>query len=66
MIPGTIGGKPTRSWLDKILDFIIRDSYFINEPELKKLWWAVFQKHKSTEEIHTLNELRRRVGLREA
>lgn len=64
--PGMVGGKPTRTCLDKILDTVIRDSYFVNEPELKQLWWTDIRKRKAPEELKVLDELRKRVGLPEA
>ena len=66
LIPGTIGGIPTRTCLDEVLDAVIRNSYFVNEPELKQLWWADLRKRKAPEELKILNELRKRVGLPEA
>jgi|GEM_PF-1803722 hypothetical protein len=64
--PGTVGGKPTRTCLDEVLDAVIRESYFVKEPELKRLWWSDFRKRKAPEELKILNELRQRVGLPEA
>lgn len=66
LMPGTSGGKPTRTCLDKMLDAVIRESDFVNEPELMQPWWPDIREHMAPEKLRTMNELRTRVGLPEA
>lgn len=66
MIPGTIGGKPTRTCLDKVLDAVLRDSFFVNQPELRKEWWFIDRQCMTAEKIQLMNDLRKRIGLPEA
>lgn len=65
LIPSTVGGVTTRTCLDKVLDAVIRDACFVNQPE-RDDWWRDIRKHKSEEELRIMNELRKRVGLPEA
>lgn len=65
LMPGMVGGKPTRTCLDEVLDAVLRDSYFVNEPERDE-WWSEVRKHKSNEELQLLNKYRKRIGLPEA
>lgn len=64
-MPGTVGGKPRRTCLDEVLDAVLRDSYFVNEPE-RDQWWHEMRKRMSPEELELLNKYRKRVGLPEA
>ncbi len=66
LIPGTIGGKPTRTCLDEVLDAVIRDSPFVNRPERGQPWWPGIRQHLDPEALKTMNDLRKRVGLPEA
>jgi hypothetical protein len=66
LVPGTVGGKPTRTCLDDVLDAVIRDSYFANMPERLAQWWPSYHQRMAAQESKTMNELRRRVGLLEA
>lgn len=65
LMPGMIDGQPTRTCLDEVLDAILKDSYWINEPE-KNSWWQDCRKHKSSEELQFLNKYRKRIGLAKA
>lgn len=62
LLPSTVGGKPTRTCLDEVLDAILKDSDWINEPEKDK-WWQELRKHKSREDMQILNKWRNRIGL---
>lgn len=66
LMPGTIGGKPTRTCLDGVLDAVIRNSELVNRPERESQWWQGIRKHMPPEELRTMNKLRKRVGLRDA
>ncbi len=65
LMPATVGGKPTRTCLDEVLDAVLRDSYFVNEPE-RDQWWHEMRKRMSPEELQLLNKYRKRLGLPEA
>jgi len=66
MIPTRVGGKPTKSCLETVLDAVLRDSYAVNEPERRAEWWSVDRQYKEKAWLRTLNDLRRRIGLPEA
>ena len=59
----TVGGKPTQSHLDDIFDLIVKDSYFLNEPEKNDYYWESLKKYKSPEEIEILNFYRKKFGM---
>lgn len=59
----TVGGKPTKTCLQTVLEAVLRDSYFVNEPEKLAQWWESMREYKSTEELELLNLSRERVGL---
>ncbi|GAH36879.1 unnamed protein product, partial [marine sediment metagenome] len=64
-LDGTCGGKPIEKDIDKLLDLIVKDSYWLNEPERKKDFWPAIRQTKSQAEITELNEFRKRFGLPE-
>lgn len=64
--PGTVGGQPTRTCLNEVLDAVLRDSYVVNQPELRGQWWPMTRKHMDEEELQMMNKLRKRRGLPEA
>jgi hypothetical protein len=66
LMPSTINGKPTRTCLDGVLDAVLRDSSFVNQPERRQQWWQVEREYISEEQLKAMNELRSRVGLPEA
>ncbi len=66
LMPGTIGGKPTRTSLDEVLDAILRDSEFVNQPEREKPWWPGLRAQLDPEHLRVMNDCRKRVGLPEA
>ena len=66
LTPGTVGGEPTRTCLDDVLDAVLRDTDFVNQPEIKAQWWPEERKHMPAEELRIMNEMRKRVGLNEA
>jgi len=66
LIPNTVDGEPARTCLDGVLDAVLRDSFFVNEPERKAKWWAKHREHRTPEGLRVMNELRKRIGLPEA
>lgn len=66
LMPSTVGGQPTRTCLDKVLDAVVRDSYFVNQPERRKQWWPERRKRMPAEKLQVMNDLRKRIGLPEA
>jgi hypothetical protein len=65
LMPSTVGGKPTRTCLDEVLDAVLRDSDFVNQPEREAKWWPV-TRHTDPERLRVMNMLRKRIGLPEA
>lgn len=61
----TCNGKPVEKDIDKLLNLIVKDSYWLNEPELKKEFWSILRETKSEEEIRELNEYRKRFRMPE-
>jgi hypothetical protein len=66
LAPATVGGKPTRTCLDEVLDAVLRVSHFVNQPERKQAWWPEHRKRMSPDTLQVMNELRKRIGLPEA
>ncbi len=66
LVPRTTAGIPTQTCLDKILDAVIRDSYFANTPERRAQWWPAEREHMNPEELRIMNDLRQRIGLPKA
>ena len=66
LTPGTVGGQPRRTCLDGVLDGILRDSHFVNQPERRARWWPELRRRMDPESLRTMNDLRKRIGLPEA
>ncbi|MCD4699485.1 MAG: hypothetical protein K8R91_02810 [Phycisphaerae bacterium] len=66
LMPSTVGGKPTRTCLDEVLNAVLRDSYFVNEPEREAKWWPATREGMDPERLRVMNMLRKRIGLPEA
>ena len=66
LMPGTVGGQPTRTCLDEVLDAVLKDSYVVNQPERRGEWWPMDRKYMVEEELQMMNKLRKRIGLPEA
>jgi len=60
---GTCGGKPIEKDIEHILELIVKDSYWLNEPERRKEFWEIEREYKSEEQIKELNTWRQKVGL---
>jgi len=59
------GGKPIERDIDHLLDLIVKDSYWLNEPELRKEFWTDRRRSRSHEELSELNEFRKKFGMPE-
>jgi hypothetical protein len=66
LMPCTVGGKPKRTCLERVLDAVLRDSDFVNRPERRKTWWEMDRAHMNPDTLRAMNDLRKRVGLPEA
>lgn len=64
--PSTVGGQPTRTCLDEVLDAVLRDSHFVNWPERRARRWLAHREHMDPGKLEVMNELRKRIGLPEA
>jgi hypothetical protein len=62
-VEGTCGGKPIEKNIDHLLDLIVKDSYWLNEPERRPLAWEAIKKTKSSEEILEMNQWRKKFGM---
>lgn len=62
-IGGTIGGKPVKEDVDELLELILKNSYWLNEPEREKDFWPYRRKTMSEEDIAELNEFRKKLGM---
>jgi hypothetical protein len=65
-IPSTVGGQPTRTCLDQVLDAVLRDNPFVNMPERRGKWWPRHRERMKPQSLQLMNELRKRIGLPEA
>jgi len=64
--PGTIGGKPTKTSLDELLDSVLRDSDFVSLPERENDHWLDIRPHFDKEYLKIMNQCRLRIGLPDA
>jgi hypothetical protein len=66
LTPTTIGGKPQPTCLDTVLMAVLREISFVYMPERHGKWWPMHRSYMNTDELQTLNDLRRQLGLPEA
>lgn len=66
LMPGMVGGRPVPTCLDDVLDAVLRDSDFVNQPERRAEWWPGNCECMPVEQLEVMNKLRKRIGLREA
>lgn len=62
-INGTVGGKPIEKDIDHLLNLIVKDSYWLNEPERDPTGWQYVKDAKAKGEIAELNKWREKLGL---
>jgi hypothetical protein len=55
-----------RSDIERILDLIIADSSFVNQPEEHKAYWDAMREAMDDEQIKIMNHYRQRIGLEPA
>ena len=65
-VPGTIGGKPVQKDIEYILDLLVKNSYWLNQPERRAPFWQQIKPYKLAEGIEELNKWRKKFGLPEA
>lgn len=58
--------KPKTEDIDEILSLVLKNSPWINQPELQPAFWPDIRKHKSKEEIDELNHWRHNLGMPDA
>jgi hypothetical protein len=61
----SFGGKPSKTCLDRLLDAVLRDSDFVNQPERRKEHWELDRQFMNPERLGIMNRLRKRIGLSE-
>ena len=66
LTPTTVGGKLTPTCLDGVLDAVLRDSNFVNNPERRAQSWPRERGRWTLEDLRVMNDLRGRIGLPEA
>ena len=59
-INGTCAGKPIEKDIDHLLDLIVKDSYWLNEPERNPIAWQCVKPQKTKEELAQLNVYRQK------
>jgi hypothetical protein len=58
--------SPKGTCLENVLNAVLRDSSFVNQPERRSQWWPEQRKYMRPDSIRVMNELRARIGLPEA
>lgn len=62
-LDGICAGKPIEKDIDHLLDLIVKDSFWLNHPDIKKQYWKDERQHISEEELQELNNWRKKFGL---
>lgn len=65
LMPSMINGKRSRSCLQTVLDAVLRDSHFVNQPERRAWYWETDKMCMRPDQLRRMNELRKRIGLPE-
>src|SRR5262249_32983641 len=63
LMPCLIGGGPSRSCLDEVLDAGLRDSFFVEQPEHHRELWPLIREQSDKGGIEVMNAMRKRIGL---
>ena len=61
----TCGGKPIETDIAHLLDLIVKDSSWLNQPERNPQAWQICKKTRSSAEILDLNQWRKKFGMPE-
>lgn len=61
--PAVLGHKPPEKDIEQILDLIVKNSYWLNQPERRAPFWDIQKRYKSPEDIEELNKWRAKFGL---
>lgn len=61
--PAVPGHKPPEKDIEQILDLIVKNSYWLNQPEHRAPFWDIQKRYKSPEDIEELNLCRKKFGL---
>jgi hypothetical protein len=65
-IPGAVDRKPVAKDIDELLDLIVKNSPWLNQPEQRAPFWQDIKKYKVPKDIEELNSWRRKFGLPDA
>jgi len=65
-IPGVVDGKPIVKDVDELLDLIVKNSPWLNQPERRAPFWPAIREHKDPKDIEELNFWRKKFGLPDA
>jgi len=65
-LEGTVRGQPVKKDIEQILDLIVKNSPWLNQPERRGQFWPVIRKYRSQEQIEELNRWRRKFGMPDA
>jgi len=65
-IPGIFGGKPITKDIDELLDLIVKNSFWLNQPERRAPFWPLIRQHRDPKDIEELNFWRRKFDLPDA
>lgn len=60
---GEFAGKPIEKDIEKLIDLVVKNSNWLNRPELMEEHWPDMRKDFEQEELHDLNIWRRKFGL---
>lgn len=61
--PTAPGHKPPEKDIEKILDLIVKNSPWLNQPERRGAFWPGIKQHKDPKDIEELNLWRKKFGL---
>jgi len=61
--PATVGGKPVKKDIEELLELIVKNSYWLNQPERRAPFWQTQKRYESPEQIEEINKWRTKFGL---
>jgi len=65
-IPGIVDGKPIAKDIDELFDLIVKNSFWLNQPERRAPFWSIIRQHRDPKDIEELNFWRRKFELPDA